>query len=65
MLSRSYCFHQALVCLSLAHRTNEEGLKRRLEELAMDFVGRVGTKDDMDIAPLPTVTSRKPDSSDR
>ena len=48
MLS-SYCLHQVRVCFSLARLTNDVKIKQRCEELAMDFVARIGGKDDFDI----------------
>jgi hypothetical protein len=50
MLSRSYCLHQARVCLSLARLTDDANAKRRLEELALNFTERIGGGDDSDIA---------------
>jgi hypothetical protein len=52
MLSRSYCLHQARVCLSLARVTNDASVKQRLEELAINFAGRIGGRDDLDIAQI-------------
>jgi hypothetical protein len=42
MLSRSYCLHQARVCLSLARLTDDANAKRRLEEMALSFAERIG-----------------------
>jgi hypothetical protein len=50
MLSRSYCLHQARVCLSLARLTADANAKRRLEEMALTFAERIGGSDDLDIA---------------
>jgi hypothetical protein len=50
MLSRSYCLHQARVCLSLARLTDDANARRRLEELALNFTERIGGSDDLDIA---------------
>jgi hypothetical protein len=50
MLSRSYCLHQARVCLSLARLTADANARRRLEELALNFVERIGSDNDSDIA---------------
>ena len=51
MLS-SYCLHQMRVCLSLARLTTDVNIKQRCEDVAMDFVGRIGGKDDCDMAEL-------------
>jgi hypothetical protein len=40
MLSRSYCLHQARVCLSLARWTADANARRRLEEMALSFAER-------------------------
>jgi len=40
------------VCLSLARLTTDVNIKQRCEDLAMDFVGRIGGKDDCDMAEL-------------
>jgi hypothetical protein len=50
MLSRSYCLHQARVCLSLARLTDDANARRRLEEMALSFAERIGSSDDSDIA---------------
>jgi hypothetical protein len=50
MLSRSYCLHQARVCLSLARLTADANARRRLEEMALTFAERIGGSDDLDIA---------------
>jgi len=52
MLSRSYCLHQARVCLSLARVTNDASVRQRLEELALNFAERIGGNDDLDIAQI-------------
>jgi len=52
MLSRSYCLHQARVCLSLARVTNDASVRQRLEELALNFADRIGGRDDLDIAQI-------------
>ena len=49
MLSRSYCFHQARICLSLARLTGDANAKRRLEEMALTFAERIGGSEDADI----------------
>jgi hypothetical protein len=66
MLSRSYCLHQARVCLSLARLTDDANAKRRLEEMALSFAERIGGSDDSDIAPFAAVrpSSRQADSSE-
>lgn len=48
MLS-SYCLHQVRVCFSLSRLTNDAAIRRRCEELAMDFAARIGGEDDFDI----------------
>ena len=53
MLSRSYCLHQARVCLSLARLTADANAKRRLEEMALSFAERIGGNDDLDMAQTP------------
>jgi len=65
MLSRSYCLHQARVCLSLARLTDDANAKRRLEEMALSFAERIGGSDDSYIAPFAAVrpSSRQADSS--
>jgi hypothetical protein len=50
MLSRSYCLHQARVCLSLARLTADANARRRLEEMALTFAERIGGSDELDIA---------------
>jgi hypothetical protein len=52
MLSRSYCLHQARVCLSLARVTDDASARQRLEELALNFAKRIGGRDDVDIAQI-------------
>jgi hypothetical protein len=52
MLSRSYCLHQARVCISLARVTNDASARQRLEELALNFARRIGGRDDLDIAQI-------------
>jgi hypothetical protein len=52
MLSRSYCLHQARVCLSLARLTDDANARHRLEELALNFAERIGGKNDLDIAQI-------------
>jgi hypothetical protein len=50
MLSRSYCLHQARVCLSLARLTDDANARRSLEEMALSFAERIGGSEDVDIA---------------
>ena len=50
MLSRSYCLHQARVCLSLARLTDDANARRRLEKMAVSFAERIGSSEDLDIA---------------
>jgi hypothetical protein len=52
MLSRSYCLHQARVCLSLARVTDDASARQRLEELALNFAERIGGRGDVDIAQI-------------
>jgi hypothetical protein len=52
MLSRSYCLHQARVCLSLARLTDDANARRRLENLALTFAERIGGSDDLDVAQI-------------
>jgi hypothetical protein len=52
MLSRSYCLHQARVCLSLARVTNDASVRYHLEELALSFAERIGGNGDLDIAQI-------------
>jgi hypothetical protein len=47
MLSRSYCLHQARVCLSLARLTDDANARLRLEELALNFAERIGGSEDI------------------
>ena len=49
MLSRSYCLHQARVCLSLARLSDDANTRQRLEEMALSFVERIGSGEDLDI----------------
>ena len=52
MLSRSYCLHQARICLSLARLTDDANVRHRLEELAINFAERIGGEDDLDVAQI-------------
>jgi len=52
MLSRSYCLHQARVCLSLARFTDDANARRRLEDMALSFAERIGGSEDLDIAQI-------------
>ena len=40
MTSRSYYLHQAQVCMSLARGTDNPSLKRRYEDLVIEFMNR-------------------------
>ena len=51
MLS-SYCLHQVRVCLSLSRLTDDLKIRQRCEQLAMDYVARIGGKDDFDMVEL-------------
>jgi hypothetical protein len=61
MLSRSYCLHQARVCLSLARVTDDANTRRRLEEMALSFAERIGGSEDVDTAQ--TFAAAKPSNS--
>jgi hypothetical protein len=49
MPTLSYCLHQAQVCLSMARRTEDPNIKRRYEELAIDFMERAGGRRDAEV----------------
>jgi hypothetical protein len=49
MAMRSYFWHQAQVCMALARGTNDLVLKRRYEDLALDFAQNAGSERDLDI----------------
>jgi len=49
MPTLSYCLHQAQVCLSMARRTEDPNVKRRYEELAVDFMERAGGRRDVEV----------------
>jgi hypothetical protein len=58
MLSHSYFFHQARICLSLARLTGDANAKQRLEEMALSFAERIGGSEDSDITE--TIAAVKP-----
>lgn len=45
----SYCLHQAQVCLSMARGTDDPNVKRRYEDLALDFMERIGGRRDAEV----------------
>jgi hypothetical protein len=66
MLKRSYFWHQAQVCMSLARACNDPILKERYEDLALNFAQKTGREQDLDSANsyLFGVKSGEPDSDD-
>ena len=52
--SRSYFWHHAQVCMSLARATDDPVLKHRYQDLALEFAQNAGDERDRDI----TVSSR-------
>jgi hypothetical protein len=50
MSKRSYFWHQAQVCMSLARVCNDPVLKERYEDLALDFAQNAGREQDLDDA---------------
>src|SRR5215467_1738683 len=48
MLQRSYFWHQAQVCMSLARVTDDPVLKEQYEDLAVNFVQNAGRERDLD-----------------
>jgi len=48
MLQRSYFWHQAQVCLSLARVTEDPVLKEKYEDLAVNFAQNAGHERDLD-----------------
>jgi hypothetical protein len=67
MLSRSYCLHQARVCLSLARLTDDANARRRLEEMALSFAERIGGSEDLEHCPdlcCGKASNRQADSSE-
>jgi hypothetical protein len=53
MSRRSYSWHRAQVCLSLARVTHDPELKQRYEDLALDFAQNVVDDRDPDVAAPP------------
>jgi len=45
---RSYLWHQAQVCMSLARATNDPVLKERYEDLAVDFAQNAEREPDLE-----------------
>ena len=48
MLQRSYFWHQAQVCMSLARVTDDPVLKEQYEDLAVNFARNAGREGDLD-----------------
>jgi hypothetical protein len=48
MLQRSYFWHQAQVCMSLARVTDDPVLKEQYEDLAVNFAGNAGRAANLD-----------------
>ena len=48
MLQRSYFWHQAQVCMSLARVTDDPVLKEQYDDLAVNFVRNAGRERDLD-----------------
>ena len=48
MLQRSYFWHQAQVCMSLARVTDDQFLKEQYEDLAVNFARNAGRERDLD-----------------
>ena len=65
MPTLSYCLHQAQVCLSMARRTEDPNVKRRYEELAVDFMERVGGRRDAEVEPWRPLANDDKDASPR
>jgi hypothetical protein len=57
--SRSYFWHQAQVCMSLARATDDPVLKKRYEDLALEFAQNAGDERDLDIT-VPPLAGIKP-----
>ena len=51
MLRRSYFWHQAQVCMSLARATDDPVLKEQYEDLAVNFARNAGRERDLDSVP--------------
>jgi hypothetical protein len=66
MSKRSYFWHQAQVCMSLARVCNDPILKERYEDLALNFAQKTGREQDLDSTNsyLFGVKDRDPDSGD-
>jgi len=64
MSKRSYFWHQAQICMSLARVTSDPVLKERYEDLALGFVQNAGREQDLDstISPLLGVETSDPGS---
>jgi hypothetical protein len=50
--------------MSLARLTDDPALKRRYEELAVEFAQNIGDERDLDITSPPLASILKPDSGD-
>jgi hypothetical protein len=50
--------------MSLARSTDDPPLKRRYEEMAVEFAHYIGSKGDLDITTTPLATILKADSGD-
>jgi hypothetical protein len=48
MLPRSYFWHQAQVCMSLARVTDDPFLKEQYQDLAVNFARNAGRERDLD-----------------
>jgi hypothetical protein len=66
MLRRSYFWHQAQVCMTLARGCDDPILKQRYEDWALEFGQNAGSERDLDLAvpPLSALKFRNPDSGD-
>jgi hypothetical protein len=63
MSRRSYFWHQAQVCMSLARISDDAVLKQRYQESALEFAQNAGDERDLDITAYPLVAVMpKPDS---
>jgi hypothetical protein len=64
MAMRSYYWHQSQVCMALGRGTSDPVLKRRYEDLALEFAQNAGSERDLDITipPLSFLKYRNPDS---
>jgi hypothetical protein len=58
---RSYFWHQAQVCMSLARVSDDTVLKQRYEELALEFAQNAGDERGVDIT-APPLAATNPNS---